>query len=127
MELVRVDLCPCDKRSRRHVQAFPGGEYAAQGAVAGVMMNRRGFIGSILALGAAPTILRAASLMPVWIPREAIRPATLEEIIVFTFHEHRDEIIENVIRNNALLKALKRNDAINPFVGLVAIHGDIYA
>lgn len=33
-------------------------------------MNRRGFLGSILALGAAPAIVRADSLMRI-IPREA--------------------------------------------------------
>ena len=38
-------------------------------------MNRRGFLASILAAGAAPVIVRAASLMlikapPVWVPPE---------------------------------------------------------
>jgi hypothetical protein len=32
-------------------------------------MSRRGFIGSILALGAAPAIVRADSLMRVYVPR----------------------------------------------------------
>jgi hypothetical protein len=36
-------------------------------------MNRRGFIGSILALGAAPAIVRADSLMRI-IPRETSLP-----------------------------------------------------
>ena len=37
-------------------------------------MNRRSFIGSILALGAAPAIVRASSLMPV----RAMKPWELE-------------------------------------------------
>ena len=31
-------------------------------------MNRRGFLGSILALGAAPAIVSATNLMPIWTP-----------------------------------------------------------
>jgi hypothetical protein len=45
-------------------------------------MNRRGFIGSILALGAAPAIVRADSLMRI-VPRETLVAANLtsEKII----------------------------------------------
>lgn len=32
-------------------------------------MNRRGFLGAMLAAGAAPAIVRASSLMPLWVPR----------------------------------------------------------
>lgn len=35
-------------------------------------MNRRGFLASILALGAAPAIVRAGSLMQLWVPRQQI-------------------------------------------------------
>jgi len=40
-------------------------------------MNRRGFIGSILAIGAAPAIVRASSLMRV----QGIIVPTLEEVV----------------------------------------------
>jgi hypothetical protein len=33
-------------------------------------MNRRGFLGSILALGAAPAVVRAENIMRLWVPRE---------------------------------------------------------
>lgn len=32
-------------------------------------MNRRGFLGTILAIGAAPAIVRAESLMKIWTPK----------------------------------------------------------
>ena len=35
-------------------------------------MNRRGFLGSILALGAAPAIVRAESLMTLWVPSQEV-------------------------------------------------------
>lgn len=35
-------------------------------------MNRRGFLGSILALGAAPAIVSATSLMPIWVPADEV-------------------------------------------------------
>lgn len=34
------------------------------------MMNRRSFLAAILAASAAPAIVRASSLMPLWTPRE---------------------------------------------------------
>lgn len=36
------------------------------------MIQRRSFLGSILALAAAPSIVRASSLMPLWVPPKAI-------------------------------------------------------
>lgn len=33
------------------------------------MLSRRGFLGTVLALGAAPAIVRAGSLMPLWVQR----------------------------------------------------------
>ncbi len=32
-------------------------------------MNRRGFLGAMLAAGAAPAIVKASSLMPIWTPK----------------------------------------------------------
>lgn len=37
-------------------------------------LKRRSFIGSVLALSAAPTIVRAASLMPLSVPKKIIEP-----------------------------------------------------
>lgn len=34
-------------------------------------MNRRGFLSGILALSAAPAIVKAANLMPIWVQRES--------------------------------------------------------
>lgn len=33
------------------------------------MISRRGFLGMVLALGVAPAIVRAESLMPLWVRR----------------------------------------------------------
>lgn len=45
-------------------------------------MNRRGFLGSILALGAAPAIVRADSLMRI-VPRETLLlPFSLEPLAI---------------------------------------------
>lgn len=49
-------------------------------------MNRRGFIASILALGAAPAIVRASSLMPV---RPLIVMPTVEEIAAIAYPDFR--------------------------------------
>lgn len=35
-------------------------------------MNRRGFLQSCLALAAAPAIVKAESLMPIWVPKQGI-------------------------------------------------------
>lgn len=32
-------------------------------------MNRRGFLGAILEAGVAPAVVKASSLMPLWLPR----------------------------------------------------------
>lgn len=32
-------------------------------------MNRRGFLGAILAAGAAPAVVKASSLMPIYVPK----------------------------------------------------------
>lgn len=47
-------------------------------------MNRRAFLGSILALGAAPAIVRASSLMPIRPPESQILRYTGWEIIEVT-------------------------------------------
>ncbi len=33
-------------------------------------VNRRAFLGAILAAGIAPAIVRASSIMPLWVPRD---------------------------------------------------------
>ena len=82
-------------------------------------MNRRGFIGSILALGAAPAIVRADSLMRVVSREEIVIHATdwkwseapiqvftsedLGAIIARTFRERAPQIKANVIAHNVLL------------------------
>ncbi len=80
-------------------------------------MDRRGFLGSILALGAAPAIVRADSLMRI-VPRgEFVLYQYQEEIArtiwdTETFHEimsekylkHYAEMKANVLKHNALTK-----------------------
>lgn len=35
-------------------------------------MNRRGFLGAMLAAAAAPAIVKAESLMPIWVPKQEL-------------------------------------------------------
>jgi hypothetical protein len=84
-------------------------------------MNRRGFLGSILALGAAPAIVRADSLMRV-VPVDTlvfnsaemviditptvdftVAPPNLSEIISATLRNRSAQFAENVRRGNQLL------------------------
>jgi len=95
------------------------------------MLNRRGFLGSLLALGAAPAIVRADSLMRV-VPRDLgigagwrtttggllslvqeTEWALVQDILVvrsdiidLTFGDRSPEICANIERNNALLRRL---------------------
>ena len=57
-------------------------------------MDRRGFIGSILALGAAPAIVRADSLMQI-IPVDAaiIRQVEFEQIVMPVVHHDLCDLI----------------------------------
>lgn len=44
-------------------------------------MNRRGFLKSILAIGVAPAVVRAESLMPLWTPERVAREISGREIM----------------------------------------------
>lgn len=70
-------------------------------------MNRRGFIGSILALGAAPAVVRASSLMRLWTPSEEIARPTLEEVIRTTIRARAPELADNICRSNALIDLME--------------------
>lgn len=89
-------------------------------------MDRRGFLGSILALGAAPAIVRADSLMRIiptdatLILQNAMRAAwatggepefilvhpTLTEIIATTLRNNSHKFAANIERQNNLLQAV---------------------
>ncbi len=53
-------------------------------------VSRRGFLGSVLALGAAPAIVRVSNLMPLWVPKHA--GLTLEML-----RKARQQLIDNAI------------------------------
>lgn len=71
-------------------------------------MNRRGFLTGILALGAAPAIVRAESLMKIWTPpKELILPTldiTIDNIVAggvykFSYHiKNKDGAWDHVIQ-----------------------------
>lgn len=63
-------------------------------------MDRRGFLGSILALGAAPAIVRADSLMKLWTPQQALRfhPDAFE----LTVPEHNGLLTIDMIKRECL-------------------------
>jgi hypothetical protein len=52
-------------------------------------MNRRGFLGSILALGAAPAIVRAESLMSLWTPPALVWEMSPGDVLTFEGVEGR--------------------------------------
>jgi hypothetical protein len=45
-------------------------------------MNRRGFLGAILTAAAAPAIVRAGSLMPIWLPQQGLIVATISDLLI---------------------------------------------
>lgn len=49
----------------------------------GLNLTRRGFLGSMLALGAAPAVVRAESLMKLWVPPQEIVLAYTQEYDCF--------------------------------------------
>ena len=86
-------------------------------------MNRRGFLSSIIALGAAPAIVRADSLMRViqredlfcaeytWTQASLVVVPTNDEfanLVAETFKKHREQIIKNIEARNALLQKYLR-------------------
>lgn len=64
-------------------------------------MNRRGFLGSILALGAAPAIVRADSLMRI-VPREAIvLTPPVHDLTLITIAEFEERYLRPAMKNLA--------------------------
>lgn len=93
-------------------------------------MNRRGFLSGMLALGAAPAIVRADSLMKL-IPTttsvleyeadfawysgyEGLQVVTpsLPEIIATTLRNRQAKFADNVMRSNELLRRMKRRGLV---------------
>lgn len=88
-------------------------------------MNRRGFLGSILAACAAPAIVRADSLMRI-VPMDdtlvlihparyrqiigatVIVPSTIDEIVRTTLRSRAPELIRQISQRTALLKQMER-------------------
>lgn len=89
-------------------------------------MNRRGFLGSILALGAAPAIVRAESIMRLATPELLAVPGyeiikvldcdfsseTFTQIVARVFRENQAQIKANALHRNALLLQMQRNKII---------------
>lgn len=93
-------------------------------------MNRRGFLGSILALGAAPAIVRAESLMRIIAPSQELTffsaeltltideyaaayagpTPTLSEIITQTLISRSAMLARNIERSNTLLREMKKSE-----------------
>lgn len=55
-------------------------------------MNRRSFIGSVIALSAAPSIVRASSLMPIWVPRSSLLELPPEDQITLGWTNPSDRM-----------------------------------
>lgn len=74
-------------------------------------MNRRSFLGAILAAGMAPAVIRSGVLMPIrdlWTPSRKFSELTLAEIIAVTIRQRAPQIAANITANNALLMRLKQ-------------------
>ena len=62
------------------------------------MTTRRGFLTGILALGAAPAIVRAESLMRLWVPpQELVLPKHPADQFVFFIHPTWEEAMCELI------------------------------
>jgi hypothetical protein len=97
-------------------------------------MNRRGFLAGILAAGTAPAIVRAESLMKIFVPKqEILLPSAMDIawsvadinspnliiaaeyewkqlnlVIERTFQANQEQIIANAVQRNPMLQCLKR-------------------
>lgn len=64
------------------------------------MMNRRGFLGAMLAAAAAPAIVRASSLMPIYVPPQEILyedTPIIARDITCTLLEYEDLLIQGEV------------------------------
>lgn len=87
-------------------------------------MDRRGFIGSVLALCAAPAVVRAGSLMrvsPLVVPQW-----NYTEIVRRTIAARGPELSENVVANNALIDLMEARIRAASAQLAMAIDVDIY-
>lgn len=78
------------------------------------MINRRGFLKSILALGAAPVIVKAENLMKIFVPsQELILPDKTIEVTTKLFTGYMDEVR---VTNWIHLAVVRRANTIKTFV-----------
>lgn len=79
-------------------------------------MNRRGFLTGILALGAAPAIVRATSLMPgraIWVPGHLVAYGSMTVESEFVLPVTYDQITREALRilqGNIILREASRPD-----------------
>ena len=90
-------------------------------------MNRRGFLGSILALGAAPAIVRADSLMRI-VPRETLLiTGELYYLDKFQFYESPDVLITkdfNPLLEDIVREALRITHEKASFIASINKQGE---
>lgn len=87
-------------------------------------MNRRGFLGYILALGAAPAIVRADSLMRI-IPKEQYVWTQVVEPLVIVNPENFHEMVSKVLRKNGpqiLANLQKRNALLKQYLASQSVY-----
>ena len=79
------------------------------------VMDRRGFLWSILALGAAPAIVRADSLMRIIVPsQEIVLPLTFAEIVQKTLKEKIAQLEADIIMHNSILYKIHKTGLYTP-------------
>lgn len=90
-----------------------------------VEIARRGFITGLIALVAAPAIVRAGSLMPVKqiLPREL----SWADIVNVSLRNRADALGEMVTRNNALLRCLQGQAIAAAYPGLETVQTASFA
>jgi len=80
-------------------------------------MDRRGFLAGIFATATAPAIVRAESLMKIWVPEQKIitgqeimakyHNMSLEEIVTATILAHKEEIVRNICTHNSFFRSFR--------------------
>ena len=71
-------------------------------------MNRRGFIGSILAFGAAPAIVRAGSLMPIVVPKLIVPAIVAPNNLLWPIDMYTREALR-ILENNLAFPGFGRD------------------
>lgn len=89
-------------------------------------MNRRGFLGAMLAAAVAPAFVKAESLMPLWVPSKEIITFDTSQWVHVVHHNVQDEYVIYVDgkQYDSLSDALKKQLTPSHFNHYLRTEGD---